>query len=94
MKLKQARRSLKKATTRARDFAINTASTAEWLADFVSTTIRAESRHFAALAVETAAEKLTGFRQPDKALRTSKGDALEPLAGVRLMEDPIERLQA
>ena len=92
MKLKQARRSLKKATSRAKDFAVNTASTAEWLADFVSTTIRAESRHFAALAVETATEKLTGFRQPNKA--KGKHDALEPLAGVRLMEDPLDRLQA
>lgn len=94
MKLKLARRSLKKATNRARDLALNTASTAEWLADFVTTTIRAESRHFAALAVETATEKLAGFHQPDKSGGKSKHDALEPLAGVRLMEDPIERIQA
>lgn len=84
------------AKSRAAEVALNTASTAEWLRDFVATTIQAESRHFASLAVETITEKLTGFRQPNKANGAwrSKNDALEPLAGVRLQDDPFERLEA
>jgi hypothetical protein len=88
------RAELKESIEKMREFGANTASTAEWLADFVATTIRAETRHFASLAVTAATERLTGFRQP--ATQTLNDNGLDPLAGVSvgsdgqpLMKDPL-----
>lgn len=72
---------------KVRDFSANTASAAEWLADFIATTIRAESRYFANLAVSVATERLTGYRNPSG--RSKFGDnGLDPLEGVSA--DPEE----
>ncbi len=81
---------------KVREFGANTASTAEWLADFVATTIRAESRYFAKLAVTAATQRLTGFRQPNTGTHPTRDIALDPLAGVStapeggpLMDEPL-----
>ncbi|MBN8540942.1 MAG: hypothetical protein J0L82_11195 [Deltaproteobacteria bacterium] len=86
---------LKESIEKVREIGANTASTAEWLAEFVATTIRAESRHFANLAVTAATERLIGFRQPGPHA-VNRDNALDPLAGVAvgsdgqpLMKDPL-----
>lgn len=81
---------LKESLEKVREIGANTASTAEWLADFVTTTIRAESRHFANLAVTKATERLTGFRQPgpgEKDQERLRDNGLDPLAGVSVGAD-------
>jgi hypothetical protein len=68
---------------KVRDFGANMISTAEWLADFVSTSVRAESRHFTNVAITAATEHLIGFRQPGPRKRPDECD-LEPLAGISI----------
>lgn len=81
---------LKESLEKVREIGANAASTAEWLADFVTTTIRAESRYFANLAVTKATEHLTGFRQPGSSSpgrEQFRDNGLDPLAGVSVGSD-------
>ena len=73
MKTQTQKNSLKDFRRTTEEIARNTASAAEFLAD----TVKAESRHFADLAIQLVTEKLTGH------VHRPKTDAsLDPLAGV------------
>lgn len=74
------KKSLKNLKHQMRELGRNTASAAEFLAD----TVRAETRHFAYLAVELVTAKLTGFKQAIK-----RDTSLDPLGGVT--KDPLSR---
>ena len=74
---------LKKLGQQTTELARNTVSTAEFVADFVADTLRAESRHFAFRAVDIVTAKLTGYRAPRR-----PDNSLEPLAGVGAANDP------
>lgn len=85
-KLARARREFEIFETKTRELARNTVSAA----GFIAETVRAESRHFAAIAVA----KVTGKLMGSAAQKPRRDSSLDPLSGLPsrsggVMDDPM-----